>query len=92
MRYLFEELGYDVSCPAPLLLDNKSAIQVAKHLEHQSMMKHIHCAYHWIHEQAEQRQIAVTHVPGTENPADIFTKPLSRLKFMKFHAMLGLQP
>ena len=28
MRYLLEELGYDVSRPSPLLVDNKSAIQV----------------------------------------------------------------
>jgi len=92
MKYLFKELGYDVSCPAPLLLDNKSAIQVAKHPEHQSTMKHVHRAYHWICEQAKQRQIAVSHVPGTKNPADIFTKPLGRLKFTKFCSMLGLQP
>jgi len=92
MKYLFKELGYDVSCSAPLLLDNKSAIQVAKHPEHQLTMKHIHHAYHWIREQVEQRQIAVSHVPGTKNPADIFTKPLGRLKFMKFCSMLGLQP
>jgi len=92
MKYLFKELGYNVSHPAPLLLDNKSAIKVAKHLEHQSMMNHIHCAYHWIHEWAKQRQITVSHDPGTKNPADIFTKPLGRLKFTKSHSMLGLQP
>ena len=90
MRYLFEELGYDMSRPSPLLVDNKSAIQVAKHPEHQSTMKHVHRAYHWIRDQVEQRQISVSHVPGDENPADIFTKPLGRLKFTKFRAMLGL--
>jgi len=92
MKYLFEELGYDVSRPAPLLLDNKSAIQVTKHPEHQLTMKHVHRAYHWIREQVEQRQIAVSHVPGTKNPADIFTKPLGRLKFTEFRSTLGLQP
>ena len=92
MRYLFEELGYDVSRPSPLLVDNKSAIQVTKHPEHQSTMKHVHHAYHWIRDQVDQKQIAVSHVPGDENPADIFTKPLGRLKFTKFRAMLGLHP
>ena len=92
MRYLLEELGYDVSCPSPLLVDNKSAIQVAKHPEHQSTMKHVHCAYHWIRDLVDQRQITISHVPGNENPADIFTKPLGRLKFTKFCAMLGLSP
>ena len=55
-------------------------------------MKHVHCAYHWIREQVDQRTIAVSHVPGDENPADIFTKPLGRVKFTKFRGMLGLRP
>ena len=89
--YLLEELGYDVSRPSLLLVDNKSAIQVAKHPEHQSTMKHVHCAYHWICDLVDQKQIAISHVPGNENPADIFTKPLGRLKFTKFQDMLGLR-
>ena len=90
-RYLFEQLGYNTTCPSPLFVDNKSAIQVLKHPEHQSTMKHVHRAYHWIREQVEQQMIAVHHVPGDENPADIFTKPLGRVKFTKFRDMLGLQ-
>ena len=92
MRYLLKEMGYDISRPSPLLVDNKSAIQVAKHPEHQSTMKHVHRAYHWICDLVDQKQIAVSHVPGNENPADIFTKPLGKLKFTKFPAMLGLCP
>jgi hypothetical protein len=48
MWYFFEEIGYDMSHPSPMLLNNQSALQVAKHPEHQSMMKHVHWAYHWI--------------------------------------------
>ena len=84
MRYLFEELGYDTSHPSPLLVDNKSAIQVAKHPKHQLTMKHMHRAYHWIRDHVEQRQITVSHIPGNDNPANIFTKSLGRIKFMKF--------
>jgi hypothetical protein len=53
--YLFKELSYDVLCPSPLLVDNKSAIQVAKHPEHQSTMKHIHHTYHWICDQVKHK-------------------------------------
>ena len=90
MRYLFRELGYDTTCLSLLLVDNKSAIQVLKHPEHQSTMKHVHRAYHWICEQVEQWTIAVCHVPGDENPADIFTKLLGHVKFVKFRHMLRL--
>jgi len=87
---LLEEIGYDMSCPSPLLFDNKSALQVVKHPEHQSTMKHIHRAYHWIHGHINHGLITVSHIPGDANPTDIFTKPLGRVKFLHFHDMLGL--
>ena len=90
MRYLLGEFGYDTSRPSPILVNNASAIQVARHPEHQSTMKHVHRTYHWICDHVEQGDMSVTHVPGSENPANIFTKPLGRVKFAKFHAMLGL--
>jgi len=91
MRYLFEEIGYDMARPSPLLVDNRSALQVAKHPEHQSTMKHVHRAYHWIRDHVSRGLITVSHVPGDLNLADIFTKPLGRLKFMRFRDMLGLR-
>ena len=91
MRYLLEEFGYDVSRPSPIFVDNASALQVAKHPEHQSTMKHVHRAYHWIRGHVEDGTLSVFHVPGDENPADIFTKPLGRVKFAKFREMLGLR-
>ena len=41
-------------------------------------MKHVHHAYHWVRDLVEQNEILVSHVPGDENPDDIFTKPLGR--------------
>ena len=61
---------------------------MAKHPEHQSTMKHVHRANHWM---IGKGLIAVSHVPGDDNPADIFTKPLGRVKFAKFRAMLMLE-
>ena len=87
MRYLLEEFGYDISRPSPILVDNASAVQVAKHPEHQSTMKHVHQAYHWIHGHVEGGALSVSHVPGEDNPADIFTKPLGHVKFLKFHRL-----
>jgi len=90
MRYFFEGIGYNMSQPSPLLLDNRSAIQVAKHPEHQSTMKHVHRAYHWIRDHVDHSLIVVSHVPGDLNLADIFTKPLGKIKFVRFRKMLGL--
>ncbi len=90
MHHLLEEIGYDMSRPSPLLVDNLSAIQVAKHPEHQSTMKHVHRAYHWIRDHIDRKLISVSHIPGDLNPTDIFTKPLGQLKFLRFRDMLGL--
>jgi hypothetical protein len=92
MREFLDEIGYDTSSPSPLFIDSNSALQVAKNPEHQSTMKHVVRNFHWIREKVANKEIIVKHVPGTENPADIFTKPLGRIKFQTFRAMLGLRP
>jgi hypothetical protein len=73
MRKFFDKIGYDTSKPSTLLLDNASAIQVAKNPKHQSTMKHVHRSYHWLCEHVEEGDIKVQHIPGAENVADIFT-------------------
>jgi Reverse transcriptase (RNA-dependent DNA polymerase)/GAG-pre-integrase domain len=90
MREFLDEIGYDISLPSTLFVDNNSAILVAKNPEHQSTMKHVNRSYHWIREKVADKEIKVEHIPGADNPADIFTKPLGRVKFTRFREMLGL--
>jgi transposase InsO family protein len=92
MRDFLDEIGYDTSGPSTLYLDSNSALQVAKNPEHQSTMKHVNRNYHWIRERVADGDIRLIHVAGTENVADIFTKPLGFIKFDKFRALLGLHP
>ncbi|CCA74168.1 related to TY4B-Putative pseudo-TY4B, partial [Serendipita indica DSM 11827] len=93
MRSFLDEIGYDIaSYPSTLFVDNASAIQVAKNPEHQSTMKHVHRSFNWIRERVANNEIRVAHVPGAVNVADIFTKPLGRIKFEQFVKMLGLIP
>jgi hypothetical protein len=92
MREFLDEIGYDISSPSTLYIDSNSALLVAKNPEHQSTMKHVNRSYHWIREKVSEGEIKVVHVPGTDNPADIFTKPLGHVKFNRFREMLGLAP
>jgi hypothetical protein len=92
MREFLDEIGYNISAPSILFVDNNSAVQVAKNPEHQSTMKHVNRSYHWIREKVTDGEIKVVHIPGTDNPADIFTKPLGHIKFTRFREMLGLTP
>jgi hypothetical protein len=90
MREFLDEIGYDISLPSTLFVDNNSAILVAKNPEHQSTMKHVNRSYHWIRQKVANKEIKVEHIPGADNPADIFTKPLGCIKFARFREMLGL--
>lgn len=92
MREFLDEIGYDISKASTLFLDSNSALQVAKNPEHQSTMKHVNRNYHWIRERVADGEIRLVHVPGTENVADIFTKPLAFVKFDRFRELLGLRP
>ena len=38
----------------------------------------------------EDKKVEVFYISTDENPADLFTKNLGRVKFLKFREMLGL--
>ena len=71
--------------------DNQGAIALSKDNKLHQQMKHIDIRYHFIHEAVEDGQIRTNYVPTDQNPADIFTKPLSKMKFCGFVTGLGLK-
>ena len=72
--------------------DNQSAIALSKDNKFHQRTKHIDIRYHYIREAVEDGRIQVEYIPTDQNPADIFTKPLSKTKFRGFVAGLGLKP
>jgi hypothetical protein len=47
--------------------------------QHHSRMKHINIRFHFIRDCVQKKLIDVIHIPGTENVADLLTKPLARI-------------
>ena len=43
-----------------------------------------------IQEQVKDQRVMICHIPGEDNPADLFTKPLGRIKVEKFKESIGL--
>ena len=84
------ELGYTVSGPSLLRMDNQSAIAVSKNPEHHSKMKHLSLRLFWLRDAVQDGQITPTFVSTKEMAADIFTKALDRFKVQKCSEMLGL--
>jgi hypothetical protein len=52
--------------------------------------KHVARQVHFTREQYERGWVDFQHIPGTENVADVLTKPLGGTKFRKFIGQMGL--
>ena len=91
-RRVLEELGAlpPTSPPTQLFSDNYGATCLTKNHTSNDKFKHIDVKYHYIREVAADRRIAVCHVPGSDNQADIFTKALPKPLFVKHRTALGL--
>ena len=77
------ELGFDMSEPPPLRMDNKSAIDLAYNPEHHARTKHIDRRHYFIRECVEDGRLRVPFVATAENIADFFTKPLMGKDFFR---------
>ena len=90
MRQFMGELGYDISGPSLLRMDNQSAIVVSKNPEHHSKMKHLSLRLFWLRDAVQDGLIASTFVGTQVMAADIFTKALDWFKVQKCAEILGL--
>jgi hypothetical protein len=92
MSQFLAELGYNTSGAAPLLMDNQSAIQVARNPEHHRRMKHLDLRYFWLRNKVVKGHLAPRYIPTAEMAADILTKALARVKVETVREQLGLFP
>ena len=90
LRNILEDLQEKQVHSTPLLIDNTSAIKLAKNPKFHDRTKHIYTKYHLIQHHVEAKTIHLQHCSRNEQIADIFTKALGREKFERFKMMLGL--
>src|SRR5580693_5502403 len=90
VKNLLIELGIQLS---PILLygDNQGSIFLASNPVQEKRIKHIDLHYHYIRDVVRLKQVELYFIEGAENPADMFTKNLGRVKFLKFREQLGLE-
>jgi hypothetical protein len=75
--------------PSKIFEDNNACIILATTETHfKPRTKHISLKFHHFHDQVCQGFIEVIKINTNENLADIFTKPLSRIKFQYLHGLL----
>lgn len=73
-----------------LLIDNQSAMSLAKNSTFHDRTKHITVCHHFIRDEIEEQRIRVEYVPTGDQVADVLTKALAREKHERFSAAMGL--
>jgi len=90
MHTLLGELNYHLK-PIPICGDNQGSIFIASNPVTEKRSKHIDIRYHFIRETIQRKLVTIYFIDGEENPADLLTKNLGSVKFLKFRAQLGLK-
>jgi len=73
-----------------LFMDSQSAIHLAKNSVLHSKTKHIQLRYHFIWSVLDDRQLQLAKIHTDDNPADMFTKVVTREKLSSSPASVGL--
>jgi len=89
-RLLAELTGEEARAPV-LMVDNQSAIALAKNPVHHDRSKHIDIKYHFIRDCVDGGRIKLEYVETARQLGDILTKPLGRVRLMELKAQIGVE-
>ena len=84
LRRMLADMHVFQTGPTSLFCDNQGVLKLAKNPVFHERTKHVETHCHYIRQLVEDGSVQLKYVPTTEQPADIFTKPLGPDKFVKF--------
>ena len=90
LRNILKELDHPQERPTMILVDNKSAIQLAKDPVHHGRSKHIDTRFHFLRDHVKKKTIVLEYCHTLDQVADIFTKPLTADAFRRLRDKLGM--
>lgn len=90
LRRMLGDMQISQAGPTPLFSDNQGVLKLAKNPVFHERTKHIELHCHYIRQLVEDGSIQLLYVPTSEQSTDIFTKPLSPDKFVKFRGSIGV--
>ncbi|KOM56838.1 hypothetical protein LR48_Vigan10g273000 [Vigna angularis] len=90
LGFLLEGLKIELTGRVRLLVDNKSAIDLAKHPASHGRSKHIETRFHYIREQVSSGRLDVVHCRSEDQLADILTKALKSERFQSLRKQIGM--
>jgi hypothetical protein len=87
IKRMIDFLGYKQHTTS-IHVDNRSAICLAESEKDDRRTKHIDVKHHMIKDLVNSKQVVLHHIPGTANPADIFTKSETVKMFMSMRNVI----
>jgi len=90
LRRILADLEEAQSGSTCINCDNQSAIKLAHNPVYHARTKHVELQYHFVREKIESNEIGLIFCNTKDNVADIFTKPLGKIKFEVFRSQLGI--
>ena len=91
LRRLLGELTAVEAHPPALMVDNQSAIALAKNPVLHDRSKHIDMKFHFLRDCVNGGQIVIEFVKTGRQLTDVLTKPLGRLRFMELKEMIDME-
>jgi len=88
---LLQEVIKEKPCAPVLMVDNKSAIALAKNPVLHDRSKHIDTKFHFIRDCVDGGQIKLEYVETARQLGDILTKPLGRIRFTELRTKIGVE-
>ena len=88
IKYMVEEMGMDFPTPFILEMDNEAARIFCSGNAQKTKLKHIDCRQHWVRILRDKGIMKPAHVPTSENLADLFTKILPPVTFLRLRDLL----
>lgn len=89
-RGLLRELGYDMSEPTVLHVDNSGAVELSKDIKSCQRSRHVERRYFFVREQVALGEIVVKYCHTAKNHADALTKPLdSKVYVQHVEGLMG---
>nr|ABA99612.1 retrotransposon protein, putative, unclassified [Oryza sativa Japonica Group] len=90
LRRIMEDLGEKQYQPTTIYCDSKSAIAISENPVSHDRTKHIAIKYHYIREAVDRQEVKLKFCRTDEQLADIFTKALSKEKFVRDRELIGV--
>jgi hypothetical protein len=90
LQMLLHELKVKCESTMRLKVDNKSAIDLAKHPIAHGRSKHIEIKYHFLRDQVAKEKLAIEHCSTEDQLADMLTKGLKTSKFEDMRSKIGM--